>query len=121
MQRIVLLILFCWLATFGCSDPQPLDPASYNRTCAQNSDCVATTLLLEPCTCNWAVVALSDEGLANYEADYAATDRDCNPFESAVDCVVPQPAGPPVCIDGQCETTDEGGCSGECRGVDGEG
>jgi hypothetical protein len=122
MNRVgPLLVSVVAFVAVACAD-ETLDPSTYDRTCEQNSDCIASSVQFQVCNCGSGIVAFSDDGLADYQSDFAALDRDCTPFEDAIECVIPLPRTAPSCADGQCVLPAEGAsCEPDaCRGVDDE-
>jgi len=91
-------LLSCTIAMLALSacEPPYLDPADYDRTCAQDTDC-ALVLLTDICHCQEPPTAVNVREVRRAEADRVDAAPGC-PDEGCVP--VPRPWGDAACIAG---------------------
>jgi|GEM_PF-2051556 len=85
-------------SAFVACEPPYLDPADYDRTCAQDSNC-ALVGLTDVCNCTEPPTAVNVRAVAQAEEDASDAVGGCG---DVLCPPVPRPWGDAVCREGQC-------------------
>lgn len=97
--RLLLSTLAMFALALSACEPPYLDPADYDRTCVQGTDC-ALVVLTDVCYCLEHPSAVNVREFAraqadSWDAESSCADEGCPP--------IPRPWGDAVCTAGQCE------------------